>query len=58
MKGEIRWDKFCKHISGVRFSDQTVLNVLASLPKRFNWVDIIPIGLRTSYVSLKLFILN
>ena len=51
-KGEIRWDKFSKTCGTLQSSDQIILNRLLSFGKNVRWVELIPEGLRMSYVSI------
>jgi hypothetical protein len=51
IKGEIRWDKFAKGCGNLKPSDTNIINHLATFKKNLKWIDLIPVGLRISYVS-------
>lgn len=53
-KGGIRWDKFVKTCGTLQSSDQIILNKLLSYGKHVRWVELIPEGLRMSYVCISL----
>lgn len=52
MKGIIRWDKLHGTVDNLAIGDQDILALLGSLEKNFKWIDLIPVGLRASYVSV------
>lgn len=60
MKGDIRWSKLCGAVDGLDIGDQNTLNLLgtfssasasASADRELKWIDLVPMGLRCSYVS-------
>ena len=53
LKGEIRWDKFAKAGSCLHSSDVTVMDKLTGFKKHLKWIELVPTGLRLSYVSIQ-----
>ena len=51
-KTEIHWEKFNKSVKNVGAKDQFILSKLCAMSKKnVRWIDLVPTGLRISYVS-------
>ena len=55
MKEYFRWNKVISGVDIVTESDKAVLDLLMSLENNLKWTDLIPTGLKHSYVSSSLY---